>query len=76
MRTFRLMVKRCNRWDVYPQQETPEEATVTVKYPGHLRIIEDSTRKAGMLTDLLAEQYPKWRVAAPILVKIEEIPNG
>jgi hypothetical protein len=61
--TYLFKVKRCTRWDVYPQQEPVEECIVTGR-PGYVEKFPGYA---------LADQHPKWKVAAPILVSIERI---
>ena len=57
---FIVRVKRCNRWDVYPQQE-PVEACEVVAYSDK------------WIADALAEQHPRWRVASPVFVSVTEV---
>ncbi len=60
MTRFLVRVKRCNRWDVYPQEQPIEECEV----------IAYSAKWIGYD---LAEQHSKWRVASPIIVSVTEI---
>ena len=55
-----IQVKRCNRWDVYPQQEPIETCEIAVR---PRRENETSVQFAGRVVDALAEQHPKWRIA-------------
>lgn len=64
----RVQVRRCTRWDPYPQQEPVETCMVTVR-PGRDGVGGKDWR--ARVIAALAEQHPKWRVASPIMGDIE-----
>ena len=63
-----VRVKRCNRWDVYPQQEPIETCEVMAR---PRRENETPAQFAGRVVDALAAQHPKWKVASPVICGIE-----